>query len=118
MKFLQPAYKIIRYFSRQQRELVQFEVDFAHRGAREAPGPRARREPAHVRDDLRLLRLLPLLPGALRGGPNRQRVARRARGAARHRALALDAALRGLSPDYVATLPEAAQQRIRERLGR
>jgi hypothetical protein len=35
------------------------------------------------------------------------------------RVLALpDAALRGLSADYLATLPEAAQQRIRERLGR
>ncbi len=29
-----------------------------------------------------------------------------------------DSALRGLSPEYLATLPEAAQQRIRERLGR
>lgn len=29
-----------------------------------------------------------------------------------------DAALRGLSPEYLATLPEAAQARIRERLGR
>jgi hypothetical protein len=35
------------------------------------------------------------------------------------RVLALpDAALRGLPADYLATLPEAAQQRIRERLGR
>ena len=35
MKFLQPTWKMIRFFYQQGLERVQFERDFAHFGARE-----------------------------------------------------------------------------------